>query len=643
MSIEKLRPTFTFTEDRLRELQSIVPEAFADGKINWDTLREALGEYLDEEGQEHFGLSWPGKREARRLANFPSKGALVPLPSQGVNEKNTHNLFIEGDNLEVLKLLQKSYAGRIKMIYIDPPYNTGNDFVYPDDYSEPLAAYLQRTGQTDESGKTLTTNSKVSGRFHSNWLNMMYSRLLLAKQLLREDGVIFISIDDNEIHHLRLILNEIFGEENFIGQIVVQSNPRGSQSIKHLANVHEYIIVFAKNIDELDMLGIELSDAMKDEYKYTYKDGRKYRLQGLRQRGSSWRREDRPSLFFSIWVNPDTGATSLKETKDFSIPVYPIKPTTGEDGRWRWSTSKVIENNELVVGQKVERSGEPNAWDIFQIDFLQATDGDEKITKAKSIWLEKELNYQNGRTELKALFKGVDVFDFPKPVTLIKKLLEMIGVNDDCIVLDFFAGSCTTAHAVLGKSYEDGINRQFIMVQLPEPTNRKDYPTIAEIGKERIRRVIHKMETEGEGRLNLTNNGSVLGFKVFCLDRSQFKEWQPYVENNSNQLSSLFDQFETPLTIGWKPQSLLTEVILLQGFPLDSTIHPLTAFHENSVQEVTHDFCGHRLYVCLDEKISETTVDAISIRPEDIFVCLDSAMSDEDKIRLSDRCNLKVI
>jgi len=221
MTIQKLRPTFTFTEDRLRELQQVVPEAFADGKINWEVLREALGEYLEDETQEHFGLTWPGKREARRLAALPPQGTLVPTPGEGVDEETTHNLFIEGENLEVLKLLQKSYAGRVKMIYIDPPYNTGNDFIYEDDYSEPLEAYLKRTGQMDEAGRRLTTNTRASGRFHSKWLSMIYPRLLLARQLLREDGVICISIGEEEVSSLKFILNEVFGEENFfIGEAI---------------------------------------------------------------------------------------------------------------------------------------------------------------------------------------------------------------------------------------------------------------------------------------------------------------------------------------------------------------------------------------------------------------------------------------
>lgn len=246
---EKLRPTFTFDEDRLAQLRAVVPEAFADGKVNWETLREALGAMLEDETQEHFGLTWPGKREARRLAALPPQGTLVPAPGEGVDEADAPHLFIEADNLEALKLLLKSYAGRVKMIYIDPPYNTGNDFIYEDDYSEPLEAYLRRTGQVDEAGRRLTTNTRASGRFHSRWLSMMYPRLLLARQLLRDDGVIFVSIDDNEVHHLRMLMNEVFGEENFLAQIVWQKIHSLKNDARFFSDTHEYLVCFAKSIE----------------------------------------------------------------------------------------------------------------------------------------------------------------------------------------------------------------------------------------------------------------------------------------------------------------------------------------------------------------------------------------------------------
>ena len=648
MPISKLRPSFTLTEDRLRELQAVVPEAFADGRINWDTLREALGETLEDESQEHFGLFWPGKREARRLAAMPSKGTLIPQPGAGVDEENTHNLFIEGDNLEVLKLLQKSYAGRVKMIYIDPPYNTGNDFVYPDDYSEPLDAYLQRTGQLDEAGQMLTTNARAGGRYHSNWLNMMYSRLLLARQLLREDGVIFMSIDDNEVHNLRSMSNEVFGEENFIGQIVVQSNPRGSQSIKFLASVHEYIVIYAKNAAEFDMQGLELSEAMKEEYKYSYKDGRKYRLMGLRQRGSGWRREDRPSLYFPFWINPETGEVSLKKSGAFAISVLPKKPTTGEDGRWRWGEEKAAAEKELLIGRKVERDGEEEAWDIFQIDFLQVEAGDERTTKARTLWIDKEINYQNGRTEVKQLFDGKDVFDFPKPVYLLQKIFEMVGLENGDLVLDFFAGSCTTAHALLDFNFKNELATKFVVIQLPEltpknsPANKAGYKTIADIGRDRIRRAIKSFKKNNQGKLKLGSTDS-FGFRSYKLDYSTFKEWELFTSKDTSQLELRFEKAATPLVEGWQPENLLSEILLLQGFPLDSNVRSLPEFKANDVQQVTSEFVTHPLYVCLDKKIKPETVSKLKLSSEDIFVCLDSALSDEAKVKLADQCNLKVI
>jgi len=250
MAVDKLRPSFTFTEDRLAELRAVVPEAFADGAVNWEALRDALGAHLEDEGSdaEHFGLTWPGKRQARRLAAQPSKGTLIPAIGEGVDEASTRNLFIEGDNLEVLKLLQKSYAGRVKMIYIDPPYNTGGDFVYNDDYSEPIETYLRRTRQASDEGELQVTNTAASGRFHSNWLNMIYPRLRLARSLLREDGLIFVSINDIELHHLRSVMDEIFGAEGFVGNFTWQSKKGGGSDKEGVVNDQEYILCYKKCI-----------------------------------------------------------------------------------------------------------------------------------------------------------------------------------------------------------------------------------------------------------------------------------------------------------------------------------------------------------------------------------------------------------
>ncbi len=248
MTIEKLKPTFSLQQDLLEQLKQLIPEVIADSKINWETLKEVLGEHLEEEGVEHFGLNWPGKRQARRLASMPGKGTLVPVPGEGIDEETTSNIFIEGDNLEVLKILQKSYAGRVKLIYIDPPYNTGNDFIYKDDYREFLEDYLKKTSQMDNEGNMLTSNPKSSGRFHSNWLNMMYPRLLLSRSLLREDGALWISIDDGEFQHLKLVCNELFGEENFIATFVWEKRTTRENRRVFSFN-HDYILCYAKDKD----------------------------------------------------------------------------------------------------------------------------------------------------------------------------------------------------------------------------------------------------------------------------------------------------------------------------------------------------------------------------------------------------------
>ncbi len=635
MSIEKLRPSFTFTEDRIKELQAVVPEAFADGKINWDVLREALGEHLEDENQEHFGLFWPGKREARRLAAMPSKGTLIPQPGQGANEDTTHNIFIEGDNLEVLKLLQKSYAGRIKMIYIDPPYNTGNDFVYPDDYSEPLEAYLKRSGQVDEMGQLLTTNNRASGRFHSNWLNMIYPRLVLGRQLLVEDGIIFVSIDDNEVHNLHAIMNEIFGEENFVADIVVVSNFKGRSDKAHIATAHERLLIFKK--PTFLELGFQMSEKQKKEYNLTNVEGERYRLLGLRKRGGPDTRKERPNLYFPIYVDPENGTVSLEKTGSFTIEVFPMK-SNGVDGRWRWEKQKIVREIETLIGC-IKQNG---VWDIFQIDYLFRK-GEERKVKPKSIWFGSEISTDSATKEFKKIM-GDCGFTNPKAVPLIKAIIQYACKADD-IILDYFAGSATTAQAMFETNREFGYSLRFLLVQLPEPTppeskaRQQGYRTISEISRERIKRVSKTMEMNSNSSMQQEDTG----FYSYRLQFSNFNDWIPFTGRDISQLELLLTNVETPLMSGWQPENLLTEIMLLQGFPLDSRIHTLPQYSQNRVQEVTSDFCHHHLFVCLDTAIQSDTVTAIQIRPEDVLVCLDSALSDEAKITLADRCNLKVI
>ncbi len=638
MPIEKLRPSFSFDEERIKQLRQIAPEAFADNQVNWEVLKEALGNYLEEDDVdiEHFGLFWPGKREARRMASIPSKGTLVPCPGEGIDEENTRNIFIEGENLEVLKILQKSYAGKIKMIYIDPPYNTGNDFVYDDDFTEPLEEYLRRTGQIDEEGKPLTTNKKADGRFHSKWLSMMYPRLRLARNLLRDDGVIFISIDDNELQNLKILMNEIFGEENFLGQIIIQSNPRGSQASKYLATTHEYLLMYSKSEQDFELKGFDKELSSSTDYNLDDGDGKKYRLLGLRQRGGAWRKEHRPKLHFPLYVNSMNGLVSLEKNSEFRVEVIPQRPT-GELGRWTWSKDKIKKDNHLLIGKPINRRGEDNAWDIFRKDHLIKDDGKIKTQKPKTIWTDKELNYQNGGNEIKKLFGNSDIFDFPKPTFLIKNMIDMFDLEDD-LVLDFFVGSGTTAHAVLNEITANN-NLQFICVQLPENIEenhqayRAGYKTISELCKERIRRVCNV----------INKKSNLVGFRSFKLTYSNYKNWTDAKTDKIQELTPLFENLETSLVDGWVEENLMTEILLLEGFPLNSKIAEIKEYDKNKIQEVTSDFCEHKLLICLDKKVHSATIKNLQLGDTDIFICLDNAITDEEKVTLADKGLIKTI
>lgn len=620
MSIEKLRPSFTFTDDRLHDLQAVVPEAFADGKINWDSFRETLGENL-EESEEHFGLNWPGKRQARRLAATSSKGTIVQKRGEGINEENAQNIFIEGDNLEVLKLLQKSYASRVKMIYIDPPYNTGNDFIYKDNYQQSVQEYLGENNLLDEKGQLLTTNSKTDGRYHTNWLNMMYPRLMLARQTLNEDGIIFVSIDDHELENLRQLMNEVFGEENFVANLVWRAKSGGGSDKDGIVTDHEYIICFQKSAktNALSRITIEAEQLDKIDEKGPYRRGRE-----LNKWGANSRREDRPTMYF-----PVDGPNGEQ--------VYPIR-NDGAEGCWRWGKKKMLE----IVERK-------------DVDYVKRQDGTyivyEKIrssdprTKPYRTLLENTGTTADGSKTVKELFDGKKVFDFPKPVALIKQLIEMGTINSDDIILDFFAGSCTTAQAIFEYNQEIESELRFILVQLAEPTSKTSeaykngYLSIADLGRERIKRSLGYVDKKD----NINTLSANDGVKVFSYSQSNFLQWSYSTDKDISQLQLQFNQAESPLIGGWQPENLLIEIILLQGFPLDSKIGKLPNFKKNNILQIDSGFCTHQLYVCLDPDLFDETVATINTNPEDIFVCLDSALTDEAKLRLSDRCNLKVI
>ncbi len=451
-------------QQKREQLKKLFPEALAENKIDFDQLRRSLGDWVAP-SKERFGLNWPGPGKAAciKVVQTPSIATLKPCRAESVSFDNTDNLFIEGDNLEVPKLLQKSYFGMVKMIYIDPPYNTGKEFIYPDKYSETLATYLEYTGQKDSEGRRFATNTDTKGCYHSNWLNMMYPRLYLARNLLKEDGVIFISIDDHEQANLKALCDQVFGEENFVGQIVAQTNPRGRQLDKFLAKTFEYILVFGKNINETNILEIPKSAKTMKEYNLNDNLGH-FRLLELRNRGSSqFNRLTRPNLYFPIYINPNTKSVSLIKTEEFSEVALPIN-SRNEDGCWTWSKAKIAKDINFLIAKQTKEE----VWRVFRKDYIPAGGA---TSKEKTLWIDKNINHENGKELVSSLLKS-GIFDFLKSSEIIKKVLR-IGAEKDDLILDFFAGSATTAHAVMQLNAEDGGKRRYICVQLPEPCDCK--------------------------------------------------------------------------------------------------------------------------------------------------------------------------
>jgi adenine-specific DNA-methyltransferase len=586
--------------------------------IDADVLAQEINSHVVKGKEERYQFTWPDKQKSVLLANAPIAATLRPCREESVNFDNTENLYIEGDNLDVLKLLRETYLNRVKMIYIDPPYNTGNDFVYNDDFAEDAGEFYARDYQYDDDGNRMVRNLDSNGRFHTDWLNMIYPRLRLARDLLTDDGVIFISIDDNEVENLKKICNEIYGSQNFIGQIVIKSNPRGSQSESQLAGLHEYILLYVKNIQQSAIVGHKLSEAMESEYKYA-EDGRAYRLLGLRQRGGFWRRRERPNLFFPIHVHPDNGSVSLSQSDEFSIAVLPIQPSTGEHGTWRWSREKIASQHNELVAKSVKRNGE-GVWDIFQKDYLDR--GEVRRTKAKSLWDEKEINYQNGTIEVKELLVS-GAFDYAKPIYLVKRCIEMLYADDSDIVLDFFSGSATTAHAVMQLNAEDGGKRKFIMVQLPEVTNESSeafkagYKNICEIGKERIRRTGKKIKADNAGKKDTENLDT--GFRVLKLDSSNMKNVY-YTPQGAVQLDldGLIDNIKPDRT----PEDLLFQVMLDLGVPLSAKIE-----RDGSVFRVD----GNYLIACF-EKADDALVTEIARSNPHYAVFRDSGFASDSAL-----------
>ena len=633
--MDKLRmQTANKADENYKKLAELFPDAVTETidengevvrAIDKDVLMQEISCTVVEGRDERYQFTWPDKKKSILLANAPINKTLRPCREESVGKDGTpggwdsENLYIEGDNLEVLKLLQETYLGKIKMIYIDPPYNTGNDFVYEDDFAQSTSEYIENSGQLDDEGNRLVQNTESNGRFHTDWLNMIYPRLKIAKDLLSDDGVIFISIDEHEAETLTKVCDEIMSESNHCGTIVIKSNPRGSMSTSEIASLHEYLLVYAKNRCNAAIIGHKLNDNMIAEYKYKDDIG-KYRLLGLRMRGGFWRRSERPSLYFPIFINPQDETVSTKYDENYSAKVLPIQPSTNEDGTWRWGREKVEADKNLLIGRKVKRNGE-EVWDIFQKDYFIRDN--ERRTKAKSIWDESELNYQNGSSEIKKLLNSSGIFDYSKPVFLLKHIMEMINLKDDDIVLDFFSGSATTAHAVMQVNAENGCNRKFIMVQLPEETDEKSeaykagYKNICEIGKERIRRAGKKIKEESP----LTTEDLDVGFRVLKCDSSNMKD---VYYNPGDYEQSLFDDLTDNIKKDRTPEDLLVQVMLDLGILLSSKIE------ERDIAG-KHVFCveDNFLMACFDDNVTDETVTAIAKQEPYYFVMRDSSLASD--------------
>jgi adenine-specific DNA-methyltransferase len=565
-------------EENIQKLKQLFPEVFTESKVDFEKLKQVLGEYV-EDSNERYNFTWNGKGRALRLSQTPSLGTLRPCKEESKDWDTTQNLYIEGDNLEVLKLLQKSYYGKVKMIYIDPPYNTGKDFVYKDDFHDSLENYKRITGQVDGNGKAISTNTETSGRYHTDWLNMMYPRLRLARNLLTDDGVIFISIDDNEVHNLRKICDEVFGEDNFINCFIWNCSTAGGIRPKFASKTHEYILFYAMNKEYLPTLTAPLSEQAKK--MYTNQDSK-----GLYRNKDFVFRNTSNNINQKYFIKcPDGEYVQPKEGY-----IYRFIKSRFEEA---------LKNDEVTfiktnAGPLLTEDGEQAHWNIYIKKYL----GDGMGAPSTLIPKEMMSIYNVGTQCVQTLFNGSRVFENVKPVDVIYYFLKMAS-NEDSIVLDFFSGSATTAHAVMQLNAEDGGNRKFIMVQLPEPTDEKSeaykagYMNICEIGKERIRRAGEKIKEENKDKENIENLD--VGFKVLKLDTSNIRKWQPDYENLEQSLLEYVDNYVE----GRTELDVVYEIMLKYGLDLTYPVDEFTI-----AQKKVYSIGFGMLMICLDNEIT---------------------------------------
>ncbi len=598
-------------QDQLKKLKLLFPEAISEGKIDWEKLQATLGKENIEFLNERYVLNWAGKSEAFKVLQQSTTATLKPAPEESINFDTTEHVFIEGENLEVLKVLQKAYYNKIKCIIIDPPYNTGNDsFIYPDSFKESKEEYQKRIGEKDEEGYLLKEgffrkNSRDSGHYHSNWLSMMYPRLFLAKNLLRDDGVIFVHIDDNEVHNLRLLMNEIFGEENFLVSLIRRTKSGGGSASHHFAIEHDYVLVFSTNKNSLGKLFLPHDE----DYIKRYSE------------------QDEIGKYF--W---DTFERSYTATKPYLITAPDGSQLKGNWFRSEGRFKKDYENGEIRIFLKKD-----GKWSV---QFKQRI---AEGKKPRSILNETE--FKSGQEDLGKL-EMTDLFSFPKTSYLIKHLIQGVIENED-IVLDFFAGSGTTAQAVLELNKEDGGSRRFILVQLPEKCDESSeafkagYKTIADISKERIRRVIKKIQNSieeakkkkvGELPLETANcqRTTDLGFKVFRLSPSNFKIWRGD-EITEENLEAQLDAFTNPVREGSEKENMLYELILKAGYLLTDNVEHLTPTSPNE-EGGYYSVNDGELIIALEE-MNQNLIDAIiSAKPKKV-IAFDQLFTGNDQLK----------
>ena len=613
--------------DRVAQLAALIPEAFSEGKLDFAALRRTLGEAAVIESGERYALTWAGKANAYKVLQTPSTATLRPERDKSINFDAAQHVFIEGENLEVLKVLQKAYFGKVKLIYIDPPYNTGSDsFIYPDRFQESKEDYLRRINDLADDGTLMREgffrkNSKESGHYHSNWLSMMLPRLYIARNLLREDGVIFVSCDDNEVHNLRLLMNEVFGEESFAAQIPVVNNLKGRNDRKYIATAHEYVLMYAR--PTFESLGLPLSSKQIAEYKEEDGDGLKFQWRDLRKRGGADTRKVRPKLYFPIYSDPVTGDCSMSKSERFSVEVVP-KKSDESDGCWRWGLGKVTNAVKELRATKVEGR---ERWNVSYRVYLEAN-GQVRVSKPKSVWFGPALSTDAGTKALKALIPEVSDFT-PKPVDLLKIVLYQ-ALDEDDLVIDFFAGSCTVAQAVLELNRIDEVNRSFICVQLPEAIASDSslgvagYQSIAEVGRTRIKRVIESLQAASD---LATSTPLALGFKSFLLTPSNFKQWRGDGIDTPEELAEQIKLFANSEKPGAEVEHMLYELLLKFGQELTTPVEVL-------------GMAGGKVFAIQDRRmlfVLESFTDAmilplVALKPREIIV-IDGVFHDSDPLK----------